>query len=393
MADDDLAAVLPAFCRELREHTDIPASPAQLVTLQRALAALPHLDLDELYWAGRSTLGVGPADRPGYDRVFADFFIGGAAAEADAMPPPDGDPGFGAGRADQRAAMPIPLAGDQEREAAGEEPEPVGGEASAVEVLRVTPFAACTPEEQAALRALIRRMRVRPPTRPVRRLRPAARAGRLDLRRTVRASLRHHGEVFPRWRDRRDEPRRIVMMLDVSRSMAPYSRLLLHFAHAVSLSGLRVEVVCFGTRVTRVTRLLRKHRSARGLEAAAATVLDWDGGTRIGESLRVAQTMASVRGALRGSVVVVLSDGLEQDDPAQLDAALRRMRRTCHALVWANPLAGDPRYEPLTAGMVAALPHIDVLCAGDSLAALERLAATLSELQDVDRWPGRRAAA
>jgi uncharacterized protein with von Willebrand factor type A (vWA) domain len=119
--------------------------------------------------------------------------------------------------------------------------------------------------------------------------------------------------------------------------------------------------------------------------------VDWNGGTRIGEALRVAQTIGTVKGALRGSVVLMMSDGLEQDDPEQLVTALRRLRATCHSLVWANPLAGDPRYRPLTAGMVAALPYIDILCAGDTLAALERVAASLGELEspEIDRRAAR----
>jgi uncharacterized protein len=205
------------------------------------------------------------------------------------------------------------------------------------------------------------------------------------MRRTFRSSLSTNGLILrPRWRQRRMHPRRIVMFLDVSRSMAPYSRLLFHFAHAVSVSGFRVELVVFGTRVTRVTRLIRRQRSARALETAAAAVVDWDGGTRIGEAIRVAQTIGTIKGALRGSVVLMMSDGLEQDDPQQLAVALRRLRATCHSLVWANPLAGDPDYRPLTAGMVAALPYIDALCAGDTLVALERVAATLGELESAE---------
>jgi uncharacterized protein with von Willebrand factor type A (vWA) domain len=170
------------------------------------------------------------------------------------------------------------------------------------------------------------------------------------------------------------------MLLDVSRSMGPYSRQLFHFAYAVSVSGLPVEVVCFGTRTTRVTRIIRRHRSAAALERAAAAVIDWDGGTRIGESLRRAQSISTVRAALKGAVVVIFSDGLEQDDPELLRLSMARLRRTCHSLLWVNPLAGDPRYAPLTAGMVAAMPYVDQLLAGDTLAALGRVAGALSDL-------------
>lgn len=382
-------AILPAFCRELRARAGIRVSTSQLITYQAAVSAIPHLDLEDLYWCGRTTIGVEPSDRPSYDRIFADFFIG-------STPSPDGDEDNAEerlsgrdvdGSTEMSEASAAPMMGDTDRDEVDDDADPTGGEASAIEMLRITPFAACTPDEQAVLRALIRRLRVQPPLRHVRRFAASHHGVRLDLRRTARSSLRHQGDVFPHWRRRQTRPRRIVMLLDVSRSMAPYSRLLLHFAHAMSVSGLDVEVVCFGTRVTRVTRLIRKHKSARALEAAAEAVLDWDGGTRIGEAVREAQTIGTIRGALRDSVVLMLSDGLEQDDPAPLAAALARLRRTCHSLVWANPLAGDPNYEPLTAGMVASMPYIDILCPGDTLDALERLAASLSELHVRERRP------
>jgi uncharacterized protein with von Willebrand factor type A (vWA) domain len=383
---------LTQFARKLRDEGGIQASSAQLITFQSAVSALGAPDLEELYWAGRACLGVRRHEAAAYDQIFGDFWLGSSYAPTTELPPPAPN-GEGAGQTKRqdRAAAPIPVTGQDERD--GEDPSDVAGsDASRVEVLSVTPFPACTEEEQAALRSLIRRLRVRPPTRLSRRRRPSAARRQLDMRRTFRASLSTQGIVLtPRWRDRRLRPRRIVMLLDVSRSMAPYSRLLFHFAHAVAVSGFHVEVVCFGTRVTRVTRLIRQQRSAHALEAAAAAVVDWDGGTRIGEAVKVAQTIGTVRGALRGSVVVMLSDGLEQDDPGELAQGLRRLRRTCHSVIWANPLAGDPRYRPLTAAMVEAMPYIDVLCAGDTLAALEELAATLGEVEQ--RSPSRRGLA
>lgn len=377
------AGMVAAFCRALRDRGGVRSSPAQAVTFQSALSNLGAPDLEDLYWAGRVCLAVGPAERAVYDHVFSDFFIGERtlpAAEPEDQPQAQDEQepaGLPEGAATTPRSVPSPA---DEAADGSDEAEMRGGQASTVDVLSAMPFAACSEDEQALIRSLVRRLRVRPPMRRSRRMSPTRRAGNVDLRRTARRSMSRTGEFDPpQWRDRRPQPRRIVMFLDVSRSMAPYSRLLLHFAHAVAVSGFHTEVVCFGTRVTRVTRLIRKSRSARSLEAAAAAVLDWDGGTRIGEALQVAQTLGTVRGALRGCVVLVMSDGLEQDTPDLLAESLARMRRSCHSVIWANPLAGDPRYEPLTAGMVAALPHIDVLCAGDTLAALEEVAATLGD--------------
>jgi uncharacterized protein with von Willebrand factor type A (vWA) domain len=377
-----LAAIVPEFCRALRDRAGLPSSPAQVVVLQSALCALGAPDLENLYWAGRACLAIDAAQQPAYDEVFGDYFLGERARPTDE--PRDRhtarEEDASGGLPQERVATPTTVTGSPDGPDGSDDAEVRGSRASAIEVLRVTPFAACSEEEQALLRTLIRRLRVNPPMRRSRRMSPTRRQRHVDLRRTARRSMSGQGDFEPpQWRDRRPRPRRVVMFLDVSRSMAPYSRLLLHFAHAVSVSGFHTEVVCFGTRVTRVTRLIRKSRSARALETAAASVLDWDGGTRIGESLHLAQTLGTIRGALRGGVVLVLSDGLEQDTPERLAAALARMRRSCHSLIWANPLAGDPRYEPLTAGMVVALPYIDVLCAGDTLAALQQVAATLGD--------------
>jgi uncharacterized protein with von Willebrand factor type A (vWA) domain len=377
-----MAAIVPEFCRALRDRAGLPSSPAQVVVLQSALSALGTPDLEDLYWAGRACLAIDAAQRPAYDDTFGDYFLGERArpTEESQNQWPARVDNDSAGVPERRVSHPTTVTGAPDGPDGSDDAEVRGSDASTIEVLSVTPFAACSEEEQALLRTLIRRLRVNPPTQRSRRMTPTRRPRHVDLRRTARRSMSGQGDFEPpQWRDRRQRSRRIVMFLDVSRSMAPYSRLLLHFAHAVSVSGFRTEVVCFGTRVTRVTRLIHKSRSANALEAAAASVLDWDGGTRIGESLHLAQTLGTIRGALRGGVVLVLSDGLEQDTPERLAAAMARMRRSCHSLIWANPLAGDPRYEPLTAGMVAALPYIDVLCAGDTLAALEQVAALLGD--------------
>ena len=266
---------------------------------------------------------------------------------------------------------------------AGEDEEAEGESAirivaSGAEVLREKSFAELTPEEQEQVAVLIRRLAVRVPSERTRRTRPASKGSAFDVRRTLRRSLRTQGEPFERaWRSRGSRHRPLVLLLDVSGSMAPYSRALLQFAFAAMAAGRRVEVFVFGTRLTRVTRTLRTRNPDRALHEIGRLVRDWEGGTRIGESVRSLLDGWSQRAALRGAVVVLCSDGLERGDPELLRAQMARLRRLAHRLVWVNPLKGSPRYEPLARGMAAALPSVDVFLSGHNLERVEELARVL----------------
>lgn len=266
-------------------------------------------------------------------------------------------------------------------ESAGEK----GGEdivpvlASNAELLRTKPFDKLSDEELADVYRTLHRIRLELPLRIARRRRPSH-SGAMDLRRTLRKSLRTHGEPFHRaWRVRRTGPRPLVLILDVSGSMASYSRVLLQFGYAVMGAGRRVEVFCFGTRLTRVTRALKARDPDRALSEASKLTLDWAGGTRIGDSLKTLLEDYGTSAALRGAVAVVCSDGLERSDPELLARQMQKLHRLVHKIVWVNPLAGDVRYEPLARGMAAALPHIDVFLPGHNLASLEHLVAVLSQ--------------
>jgi uncharacterized protein with von Willebrand factor type A (vWA) domain len=195
-----------------------------------------------------------------------------------------------------------------------------------------------------------------------------------DLRATVRASLRHGGELVERrFRAPADAPRRLVLICDVSGSMAPYARMLLQYMQACVAGRGRVEAFAFGTRLTRITRELAGREPDRALARASAAADDWSGGTRIGAALAELNREHGRRIG-RGSVVVVLSDGWDRGEPEELADEMARLRRCAHRVIWLNPLAADPRYEPLTRGMRAALPHVDRLLPGNSLASLEQLA-------------------
>ena len=216
------------------------------------------------------------------------------------------------------------------------------------------------------------------PAERTRRTRPAAKGASFDLRRTLRRSLRTQGEPFDRaWRARKSRTRPLVLLLDISGSMAPYSRALMQFAYAAMAAGRRVETFCFGTRLTRVTRILRTKDPDRALHEIGSQVQDWEGGTRIGESLKALLDGWSQRAALRGAVVVLCSDGLERGDPELLKAQMARLRRLAYRVVWVNPLKGSPRYEPLARGMAAALPNVDVFLSGHNLESLEHLGRVL----------------
>jgi uncharacterized protein with von Willebrand factor type A (vWA) domain len=245
--------------------------------------------------------------------------------------------------------------------------------ASRQELLRTKSFAELTREELAEVAALMSRLPLRVPLRRTRRREPA-RAGVPDLGRTLRRSFRTGGEPVDRaWRRRRRRRRRLVLLLDVSGSMADYSRALVLFAHAALRADTRWEAFCFGTRLTRITRALAGADGKEALRRAAAEVVDWSGGTRIGDAVRELTRTNVVRGA----VVVICSDGLDVGDPELLREEMARLSRLAYRIVWLNPLKEDPAYEPLARGMQAALPHVDAFLSGHNLESLEAVGLAL----------------
>jgi uncharacterized protein len=357
----DPVARLVAFGHALRRE-GLAAGTGAVVEFARAAAMLPAADL---YWAGRATLAPGPAEIERYDRAFRAFFGAVPARRPHARPPARWSGGH------------APGAGMTAREG----PEASAGiafVASPVEILRRTSFGRLSDEELARLPELVARLRLSPPLRRSRRRR-TARDGELDLRRTLRRSFRTAGEPAElRFRARTRKPRRLVLLLDVSRSMAPFSRALLLFAHAAMRADARCETFCFGTRLTRLSAALRNADPERAVAEAAEAAVDRDGGTRIGESLAQLLARPEHVSVLRGSVVVVCSDGLERGDPELLRRQMARLARLASRIVWLNPLKADSRYEPLARGMRAALPFVDVFASGHDLASLEALARELA---------------
>jgi uncharacterized protein len=322
-----------------------------------ALDALDVTDRTQTYWAGRLTLCSDPDDLPRYERAFADWFEPGQGSRTqvrDERPPPP----------PRLAALTPEDGGDGEEDS--DSPQ-IHARASGTEILRHRDLGELTPAERDHLHRLMALLRPEPPSRASRRLRPSAH-GSTDPGRTLRAALRNQGELRElRMRDRSRRPRKVVLLVDVSGSMEPYADALLRFAHVVvRRSPAAVEAFTLGTRLTRVTRELRMRDPERALAAAAKAIPDWSGGTRLGEVLRAFVDRWGQRGAARRAVVVVFSDGWERGETDVL-------RRLAHRVVWVNPHVGKDGYAPVQGGIVAALPFLDDLLAGHSLATLERL--------------------
>lgn len=346
----------------------------ELLTAHRALASVNAASRAEAYVALRAVLCAQRSDLAAFDAAFAATFV---EERFDAEIPPELMEAAQAvlPRTGVPAAAPAPPA----RSGDGE-PVPVVAAWSEVELLMAKDFALYSDAERAAARRILVRLARRGPLRRSRRTRASRRRQDVhDVRATIRASLRHGGELVERrYRAPTRRQRPLVLLCDVSGSMAPYARMLLQYVQACVTARKRVEAFAFGTRLTRLTRELEGRDPDAALARAARSVVDLAGGTRIGDAVSVLNRIHGRRVG-RGAVVVVLSDGWDRGDPELLAAELARLRRCAHRLVWLNPLKADPRYEPLTRGMRAALPSVDHLLAGNSLASLEVLAELMEE--------------
>lgn len=356
-----------AFVRMLRQAgLVVPVDSS--VRYVEALAAVDPAVPDDVYWAGRTTLVRRREDIATYDVVFLAFY--GRRALVLREPPPP------------RA---VTLAvDDPETEAGDDEGDPTGETLqvrfSRTETLRHADFAELDADERAEAWALIDRLRLVGAERRSRRELPSTRShGRADLRRTVRHALRAGGEPIRRVHT---EPgtrfRRVVLLVDVSGSMATYARPLLRFAHAAVASSGRIEAFAVGTRLTRMTRELSRRDPDVALADAAAAIADYSGGTRLGEGLRRFNDEWGQRGMARGAVVVIASDGWDRGDPDELAEQMGRLRRVAHRIVWVNPLKASPGYAPLARGMAAALPFVDAFVEGHSVDSLEKLSSVIA---------------
>lgn len=384
----ELLANLVLFGGLLR-RAGLGVTPDQLLTL---VAALDEIDIGrrrDVRAAARTILVQRQADLAAFDRLFDLFWRPGGPSAGGAGPRPIAPRRRQARRLFALLAPPGGAAADPAAPS-----EPLRGY-SAGERLRHKDFAELVPAEERSLRRLLAEIRVELPPRASRR-RVAARSGsQLDLRRSLRRSLRYGGRSLElAWRERKLKRRPLVLLCDISGSMEIYTRVLLQFLYAVARVGDRVEVFLFGTRLTRVTRQLRRRDVDHALAGAADAARDWGGGTRIGDSLRRFNFIWGRRVLGEGAVVAVISDGWDRGDPELLARELARLRRSSERLLWLNPLLGSPGYRPLTRGMKAALPHLDDFLPVHNLRSLEQLAELLGRLRRPAAAPAwRRVAA
>jgi uncharacterized protein len=344
-----------------------------VITFAEALGVVGVDRRNAVYWAGRGVLVRRPEDIALFDRVFMAFWMGRVGGQS-RMPIEeqisiafDDDAEEGTG--------------DDAPDAERTDGETISVRFSAVETLRHKDFSEYTAAEFDEARRLMAALRFAGSTRRSRRLVTAKQRAHTrypDLRRTVRHALRTDGVPIHRHHRRLSErPRRLVFLCDVSGSMESYSRALLRFCQAAVVGRGRVEAFALGTRLTRLTKELTSRDPDLAMTKAAARVVDWSGGTRLGDGLRLFNDRWGVRGMARGAVIVILSDGWDRGDPEVLGTQMERLHRVAHRIVWVNPLKASPGYAPLARGMAAALPHVDVFLEGHSMGSLEELAAAL----------------
>jgi uncharacterized protein with von Willebrand factor type A (vWA) domain len=375
--------------RALRE-AGVAAGPSRIQDALLALSTVELSDGEQVYWALRCTLVSRSEDIDPFDEVFA------RAHQPEPSTQPDLNPGA-TPKADRQQPTDEPLpGGDREvgeteltEDREEEQPETEAGmRFSAVERLRQLDFALYTDVELRRAAQLLPRLARAMPLRRSRRLRTAGAGAVFDTRRMLRESMRSDGYPLVRqWRAPRLVPRKLVFV-DVSGSMQPYARAMMMFLQTAVRAGRTVEAFTFGTRLTRVTRELQGRDPDRALQAATGVVRDWAGGTRIGENLRALNEDWGRMGLTRGGVVVIVSDGWERGDIDALVTQMERLQRASHTVIWVNPLAGEPGYEPLAQGMAASLPYVDHFLPGHNLHSFETLAEVLEGLPRHGRRDG-----
>jgi uncharacterized protein with von Willebrand factor type A (vWA) domain len=379
----DLPPLAAAFSGRLHE-AGVPVTPARSADFTRALALVRPISRRRLYWTARAVFVSEPAQVKAFDAVFSAVFGDqddessfapddeqAVASVADERPAADHKTSLGdAAARDLRHNVSAAPPSDTHDEKGAEVDVPLAL-ASDEERLASRSFDELEPSELAQLYRLMSRLRLATPLRRTRRYERARRGQRVDMRRTLRTSLRTGGDpIRLAHRRRRIVPRRLVMLCDISGSMEPYARAYLQFLSCAAGSGPDAEAFVFATRLTRLTRALASRNPERAIQRAAAAAPDWSSGTRIGEALKAFNDRHGRRGMARGAVVVILSDGWERGDPMLVGREMERLARLAHRIVWVNPRVSANAFSVRAGGMVAALPHCDALVSGHSFQAL-----------------------
>jgi uncharacterized protein len=377
--------------RALRD-AGLPVTPDRSVVAAEALTVLRPRTRNQVYWATRTSLVASHEQVAIFNRVFA-ALLDGVTDPADSRGDPNAPPpvGIEAGkrRTDHLRLRNVPSTG-------GSSPSPWAAAAtvadgadsptrdtllaaaSAHEQLSHKSFDQLNTQELADLRGLMARLALAPPLRRSRRVRRARHGGQLDVRTTLRRSIRA-GDYPTRlaWRKRRLRPRQVVVLCDVSGSMEPYARAYLHFLQS-AVGGSSAEAFVFATRLTRLTRVMRKSPPPIAIQRAAATASDVSGGTRIAHALRTFRRVHGSRGMARDAVIVIVSDGWEVGDPAEVALEMAKLKRLAYRIVWVNPHKASPHFAPLAGGMAAALPYCDAFVSGHNLSAMHEVAQAIA---------------
>jgi uncharacterized protein len=400
-----LLANLLTFGRDLRRG-GLPIGSGQVMSLVEATSEIDCRRREDFYHAARATLVNSPEQIPVFDAAFAHFWrnlmrpnpLEEPYAEAPPQPPNMADmlapeqpkegkrtPGVPGEASQERMILAVEEAeGNEEGESEEHEVPPEDVLVfSAREVLRKKDFAHFSPDEIAEARRIIESMTWRLGTRKTRRREKSNLGEFIDYRATLRRSMRHGGVPLElRRRRRKERMRPLVLICDISGSMDRYSRLLLRFVHALEQGLDSVEVFVFSTRLTRITRELRRRDVDDAIADVVKSVDDWSGGTRIGEAIKTFNYKWARRVLRSGATVVMISDGWDRGEPALLASEMARLQRSCRRLIWLNPLLGAPGYQPLTQGIRAALPFVDAFLPIHNLQSLEALADLLSDMAD-----------
>ena len=378
-----LAANLMHFARTLRA-AGLPVGSGTVLDALRAVEAVGLARRDDFYWTLHAVFVRRADQRPLFDEAFHVFWRNPRLLErvTSLLLPTVHTPPCGDARPLSRRLSEALFAGAEGETRTKESEEEIELDATLTwsdrEVLRTRDFEQMSAAELAEAKAAIARLRLAVPPAPTRRYRPHPHGSRIDMRTTFRRSLRHGaGEVLLVWRRRLRKPAPIVLLCDISGSMSPYSRVLLHFAHALARDRSRVFSFVFGTRLTNITRQMQGRDPDAALERASEEVEDWSGGTRIGQCLDRFNRDWSRRVCGQGAVVLLISDGLDRDAGEGVGPQVERLRKSCRRLVWLNPLLRYEGFQPKAAGVRALLPHVDELRPVHNLESLEDLAAAL----------------
>jgi uncharacterized protein with von Willebrand factor type A (vWA) domain len=373
-AGDAIVGHVVTFGRVLHE-AGLEVGPGRVADALRALDAVDLARQEDVYFSLRQTLVSRHDELDLFDRAFSAWFL-----RAPVLPPvrartaADTVTRIGESPNDRLRAR------DDEHDDGDGDPLELG--ASGHELLREKDFAELTGDELRHVRRLIAELARMRPQRLSRRRAPDQRGTSLDIRRMIRRSLRTGGDPVDRpLRARKDVPRKLVVLCDVSGSMDSYARALLLFLHAVVGTGRGVEAFAFGTRLSRLTPELATRDPDAALDKCTEAVVDWGSGTRIGASLREFNEVYGRRALSRGAIVLIVSDGWEREDPDLVGREMAKLARAAYAVVWVNPLKGNPQYQPLAGGMRAALPYVDRFLPGHNLRSLEELAAVLAGIE------------